>query len=150
LIAFGLGWKPRAAELLGCNPDGERRVVDFDPFAGEGRALAVQRQTVAELANLAHGDRAWAGKIARTGRGIAAIAKAYFARRHGQTVQPLALLDGGDGGRDDPRKRGVARQVEPPCPIARALDPAAVDDADRSPKALCATRLGGVSQPLLA
>ena len=47
------------------DPVGERRDVEFDAFAGEGGALPVQRQMVAELADQDHGEQARAGEAAR-------------------------------------------------------------------------------------
>ena len=47
------------------DPVGKRRDVELDAFPGEGGALAVQRQMVAELADQDHGEQARAGEAAR-------------------------------------------------------------------------------------
>ena len=47
------------------DPVGERRDFEFDPLAGEGGALPVQRQMVAKLADQDHGEQARAGEAAR-------------------------------------------------------------------------------------
>ena len=69
-----LGGEHVAAELgedgieggdASADPVGERRVFDLDPLAGEGGALPVQRQMVAELADQDHGEQARAGEAAR-------------------------------------------------------------------------------------
>ena len=46
------------------DPVSERRDVELDALAGEGCALPVQRQMVAELADQDHGEQARAGKAA--------------------------------------------------------------------------------------
>jgi hypothetical protein len=56
------------------DPIGERRAVDFDPFARERDALTVQRQMVteqmvAELADQDDGEQARAGGSARSATG---------------------------------------------------------------------------------
>ena len=74
----------------------------------------------------------------------------YLAWRHGEPIEPLALLGRRNDSVDNARKARIVAQVQPPDPVARPFEPADIDDPDRSFRRFDADLFGNASEPLLA